>query len=108
MPSAEEFAAMHAFNQQSLDSGVILHCDGLLASSKGARINFSESSEPTVKHGPFDLENLVAGYWKIQLDSIEQVIDWAKKIPFKKGSVEIRQVGSREDYGQLITEELKQ
>lgn len=107
MPTTEEFAAMRAFNQPFQDSGVILDADGLLASSKGARISFSESSEPTVKRGPFELENLVAGYWKLQLDSIEQVIEWAKKIPFKKGSVEIRQVPSREDYGQLITEELK-
>lgn len=108
MPSTEELTEMSAFNKPSWDAGVILHADGFLASSKGARINFSEGSEPTVKRGPFELENLVAGYWVLKLDSIEQVIEWAKKIPFKKGSVEIRKVAGPEDFGGAMTEELKQ
>lgn len=108
MPSTEELAEMGAFNKPFWDAGVMLDADGFLASSKGARINFSEGSEPTVKRGPFELENLVAGYWILKLDSIEQAIEWAKKIPFKKGSVEIRKVAGLEDFGGAMTEELKQ
>lgn len=107
MPSADELAEMGAFNKPFRDTGVILHADGFLASSKGARINFSEGSEPAVKRGPFELKNLVAGYWVLKLDSIEQVIEWAKKIPFKKGSVEIRRVAGPEDFGGAMPEELK-
>jgi hypothetical protein len=99
---------MGAFNKPFWDAGVMLDANGLLASSNGARINFSEGSEPTVKRGPFELENLVAGYWVLKLDSIEQVIEWAKKIPFKKGSVEIRKVAGPEDFGDAMTEELRQ
>jgi hypothetical protein len=108
MPSTEELTEMGAFNKPFRDAGVMLDADGFLASSKGARINFSEGSEPTVKRGPFELENLVAGYWMLKLDSIEQAIEWAKKIPFKKGSVEIRKVAGPEDFGSAMTEELKQ
>ena len=108
MPTTEELTEMGAFNKQMQDAGVMLAGDGFLASSKGARINFSEGSEPTVKRGPFELENLVAGYWLLKLDSIEHVIEWAKKIPFKKGSVEIRRVAGLEDFGDAMTEELKQ
>jgi len=106
MPQTEEFAEMSAFNKPFVDNGVIRDADGLLASSKGARLHFSEDSKPTVKRGPFELENLVAGYWKLELDNIEQVIEWAKKIPFKKGSVEIRKVAGPEDFGDAMTPEL--
>lgn len=108
MPSTEELAEMGAFNKPYWESGVIVAADGFLASSNGFRVNFSEGSEPTVKRGPFELENLVAGYWILKLDSIEEVIEWAKKIPFKKGSVEIRKVAGPEDFGGAFTEELKQ
>lgn len=104
MPTTEELTEMIAFNSQFRETGVLLDADGFLASSKGARLNFSEGSEPTVTHGPFELENLVAGYWKLKLDSIEQAIEWAKKIPFKKGSVEIRRVAGPEDFGNAMTE----
>jgi hypothetical protein len=99
---------MMAFNKPFWDAGVMLEGDGFLPSSNGARLNFSEGSDPTVKHGPFEFENLVAGYWILKLDSIEQAIEWAKKIPFKKGSVEIRSVAGPEDFGGAMTEELKQ
>jgi len=108
IPTTEEFAEMGAFNKPHVESGVILDADGFLASSKGVRLNFSEGSAPTVKHGPFGLENLVAGYWLLKLDTIEEVIEWAKGIPFKKGSVEIRKVAGLEDFGDAFTEELKQ
>src|ERR1700761_73244 len=107
MPSTAELAEMGAFNKPFAEAGVIHDADGFLASSKGARLIFSEGSEPAVKRGPFELENLVAGYWKLELDSLEQVIEWAKKIPFKKGSVEIRKVAGPEDFGEAFTPELR-
>jgi len=108
MPTTEELTEMGAFNKQLLDAGVLIDANGFLASSKGARVSFSEGSEPTVKSGPFELENLVAGYWILKLDSLEQVIEWAKKIPFKEGSVDIRKIAGAEDFGDAMTEELKQ
>ena len=92
MPTSEELAEMGAFNKPYRESGVVLEANGFLASSMGARLHFSEDAEPSVKRGPFELENLVTGYWILRLDSLEQVIEWAKKIPFKKGSVEICEV----------------
>ena len=92
---------MGAFNKPYKDAGVMIEGEGFLASSKGVRLSFSQGSEPTVTPGPFGLENLVSGYWKLKLDSIEEAIDFAKKIPFRDGSVEIRKVADEEDFGPL-------
>ena len=107
MPKPGELDEMHAFNRPYFESGVILHADGFLASSKGARVTFSEGSEPSITNGPFELENLVAGYWILKLDNIDEAIKFAKGIPFKNGGVDIRQIAGPEDFGDELTEEQK-
>lgn len=92
MPITEQFTEMHNFNKPANDAG-------LLVSSKGARLDFSKDAEPVVKPGPFGLENLVTGYWIVRFISIEEVVEWAKGIPFKKGSVQIRKIAGPEDFG---------
>ncbi|KIW63744.1 hypothetical protein PV04_08723 [Phialophora macrospora] len=111
MPTTEELAEMGAFNKPAVDAGIILSADGFLPSSTGARVTFHDGgiAEPTVTRGPFALENLVAGYWVVQFGSLDEVVEWAKKIPFKKGgSVQIRRVAGPEDFGDALTPEIKQ
>jgi hypothetical protein len=49
----------------------------------------------------------VAGFWIWQVKSKEEAIEWAKKIPFQEGEVEIRQVFEAEDFGEEFTPELR-
>jgi hypothetical protein len=77
----------------------MLACDGLQASSKGARVRFSKG-KPSVIDGPFtETKELVAGYWLIQVKSREEAIEWARRVPFEEGEVEVRQVFELEDFG---------
>jgi len=41
---------------------------------------------------------LVAGYWLIQVKSKEEAIEWAKRVPFEEGEVEIRRLFELEDF----------
>ncbi|KAJ9613369.1 hypothetical protein H2200_003311 [Cladophialophora chaetospira] len=107
MPTSQEFEEMDAFNKKYIDSGALLHANGFLASSKGARVLFSKDSAPTIKYGPFELENLVSGYWILKLDSMDEAIEFAQGVPFKDGSVEVRQVAGPEDFAEVLTEEQK-
>lgn len=107
MPNESELAEMGAFNKPYFDSGVILHADGFLASKTGARVNYTKDAPPTVTPGPFGLGNLVAGYWILKLNTFEEALDFAKKVPFKEGSVEVRQVAGVEDFGDALSEEAK-
>ncbi|ETI20823.1 hypothetical protein G647_07165 [Cladophialophora carrionii CBS 160.54] len=110
LPTTQELAEMNAFNKPAVEAGIILNADGFLASSTGARLTFNDKgSEPTVTHGPFALDNLIAGYWLVQLGSLDEVVEWAKKIPFNKGGkVEIRRVAGPEDFGDAMTPEIKE
>jgi len=83
---------------------VLITLDGLQPSSKGARVVFTNGN-PTVTDGPFpNPEELVAGYWIIQVNSKEDAIEWAKQIPFTDGVVDIRQIQEISDFPQEIQE----
>jgi hypothetical protein len=100
MPTEKELADMGRFNEEMIKSGVMLAGDGLQSSSKGARVKFS-GGKPTVVDGPFtETKELVAGFWLIQAKSKEEAVEWARRVPFVDGEIEVRQVFELEDFGQ--------
>jgi hypothetical protein len=107
MPSTELLAAMGAFNEEMVKAGVMQAGEGLHPSVKGARVSYG-GAQPRVSHGPFSLNNdLVAGFWLIETNSLDEAIDWMKRAPFQDGEIEIRQVFSTEDFGEALTPELR-
>ena len=108
LPSEEEFAAMGKYNEEMVQSGILLAGDGLQPSSKGARVSYS-GTKRTVTDGPFtEAKELIAGYCLVQLKSINDAIEWAKRAPLQDGEVEIRQVFEPEDFGENMTPELRE
>jgi hypothetical protein len=111
MPSQELLTQMMAFNEELVKAGVMLAGEGLHPSSKGARVVFS-GSERKVIDGPFaETKELVAGYWLWQVKSLDEAIEWAKRIPNPEGTdgiVEIRPVFEADDFGEALTPELRE
>jgi hypothetical protein len=98
LPSREMVAAMGKYNEELMKAGVMLAGEGLHAGSKGARVSYS-GEKRTVTDGPFtETKELIAGYWLIQVKSREEAIEWASRIPFEDGEVEIRQVFEASDF----------
>ncbi len=90
---------MGKYNQQLIDAGVMLAGEGLQPSSSGARVQFSKDKAPSVKDGPFtESKELVGGFWIIKAKDLAEAVEWAKKIPFKDGEVEVRRVSEVEDF----------
>jgi hypothetical protein len=88
MPSEESITAMVKYNQEQAKAGILLDAAGLYPSSKNsARIQFSVGGKTTVTDGPFiETKELVAGYWLIKVNSLEEAIEWAKRSPFSPKS----------------------
>jgi len=109
MPSTEMLTAMGKFNEEMVKAGVMLAGEGLHPTSKAARIKYS-GKQPGVSHGPFaGTSDLVAGFWLIQVKSLEEAIEWMKRAPFDGGAeIEIRQVFDAEDFGEALTPELRE
>ena len=108
MPTTEGLAEMGQFNEELVKAGVMLAGEGLQDSSRGARIYYS-GDKRTVVDGPFtEAKELVAGFWIWQVRSMEEAVEWAKRIPFREGEVEVRQVFEDEDFGDAMTPELRE
>jgi hypothetical protein len=111
MPSTELLTAMGKFNEELVNAGVMLAGEGLHPSSRGARVHFS-GTKRTVTDGPFaETKELIAGFWLIQVKSIDEAIEWVKRCPNPMESdsdIEIRQVFEAEDFGAEFTPELRE
>ena len=103
-PSEELLTAMGSYNDQLKQAGVLVDLAGLLPSAEGRRVKFAEGNR-TVIDGPFpESKELIAGYWILQVPSMDAAVEWAKRAPFEAlsriypgeygatGEIEIRQV----------------
>jgi hypothetical protein len=108
LPSAELLEEMGKFNEELVKAGVLLAGDGLQPSSKGARVVFSGGQRKVID-GPFaETKELIAGYWILEPGSLEEAIEWMKRVPNPTGDdgqIEIRQVFEAEDFGAAMTPE---
>jgi len=108
LPTKEQLLEMGKFNDELVKAGVMLAGEGLHDSSKGTRIAYS-GNKRTVRDGPFtETKELVAGFWIWQVKNKAEALEWAKRIPFQDGDVEIRQVFEAEDFGAEFTPELRE
>jgi hypothetical protein len=111
LPSAKALTAMMKFNEELVKAGIMLAGEGLKDSSKGKRIRF-QGNQRTVIDGPFtESKELVAGFWIWQVKSMDEAVEWLKRMPQEEGSepndVEIRPVFEAEDFGENLTPETR-
>jgi hypothetical protein len=107
LPSEEVLEAMGKYNEELSKAGVLLDLNGLHPSADGKRVRFSDGGKRTVIDGPFtESKELVAGYWILQVKSMEEAVEWAKRAPLDprpeyegEPEIEIRQVFELEEFG---------
>ncbi len=107
LPSEELLAAMEKYNEELSKAGVLLDLSALHSSAEGVRVKFSRGKR-TVIDGPFgEAKEVVAGYWILQVKSMDEAIEWAKRLPFEaggepeaEGEIEIRQLFELDEFGE--------
>jgi hypothetical protein len=78
-PSPQAMAEMGKFIEEMAKAGVLLFTDGLLPSSRGARVRQS-AGKVTVTDGPFtETKELIAGFAIVRAKSKAEAIEWAKR-----------------------------
>lgn len=111
LPSTELLTAMGKYNEELVKAGILLAGEGLHPTSKGARVRFAGATR-TVIDGPFtETKELIAGFWLWQVKSKEEAIEWVKRCPnphCEDSEIEIRQVFEPEDFGPVLTPELRE
>ena len=108
LPPPGLFEAMGKYNEELDKAGVMLDGGGLQPSAKAAWVRIVRG-QAIITDGPFaETKELVAGFWLWQVRSKEEALEWARRIPLNRGTVEIRQVAEVEDFGDALSPELRQ
>ena len=103
-PSEELLATMGRYNDELKEAGVLIDLAGLFPSATGKRVRLS-GGDRAIIDGPFpESKQLIAGYWILQVPSMDEAVEWAERFPFEAWSriypgeygaeveIEIRQV----------------
>lgn len=111
MPSEQLLREMMNFNEELVKAGVMLAGEGLHPSSKGKRMVFKGASRSFVD-GPFsETKELVAGFWIWQVKSMDEAVEWARRMPnphHSDGEIEIRPVFTDADFGDALTPDIQE
>jgi hypothetical protein len=109
-PSEELLGAMGSYNDELKEAGVLIDLAGLLPSAMGRRVRLAGGNRAVIE-GPFaESKQLIAGYWILQVQSMDEAVEWAERFPFEAWSriypgeygaeveIEIRQVFEPEGF----------
>ena len=116
LPTPEQFEAMNRFNEELVESGIMLAGEGLHPTSKGAKVRI-QRGQVRVIDGPFtEAKEIVAGFWLWQCRTLDEAIEWVKRIPFQAfddgtdrvGEVEIRQIFESDDFGKNLPDTVRE
>ncbi|KEO81198.1 YciI family protein [Tumebacillus flagellatus] len=106
IPDQAHFDAMRKFNDELKQAGAFIAAQGLHPSSNAIRISYPEpGGKPKVVDGPFtEAKELIAGFTLIEVNSREEAIQWAMRMPDPhgngEGEIELRQVYGAAEFTQ--------
>jgi hypothetical protein len=87
-------AEFGAYTQSLVDAGVLVGGDQLQPPTAATTVRVSDGDTLTTD-GPFaETKEWLAGYYKIEVDSLDEAIEWAGRVPSVRyyGSIEVRPV----------------
>ena len=86
----KNLAEMGQFNAELTEAGAMVFGGGLQERATGTTVHYGDG-EPLVTDGPFaETKEQLSGFWVIDVESLDEALAWAKKIPFTSNHVEIR------------------
>ena len=101
VPDLKSMEVMGKYNEELGKAGVLLALDGLTPpATMSARVSF-KGGKSTVTDGPFpETKEVVGGFWIIQVESREEALEWASRIPASDDEmvVEVRRLFDVTDF----------
>jgi hypothetical protein len=89
-PDEKLLSEMAKWTEELVKAGARLEGGRLQPSSKGVRVRYADGKF-TVTDGPFpETKEVIAGFCLIQAKSLDDAIEWTKRVPFQEGEIELR------------------
>ena len=89
----EVMAAWRAYTDELKGSGAFIAGEGLAPADSATTIRIGEGGERTTTDGPFaETKEQLGGFYLIEVDNLDEALEWGKKIPARAGAIEVRPV----------------
>jgi hypothetical protein len=81
-----------AYTDEVRDAGVMVSADALEPTAAATTVEIRKDGAITTD-GPFaETKEQLGGYYLIDVDSLDEAIEWASKMPWEGGKVEVRPI----------------
>jgi hypothetical protein len=88
-----------ALGKETVDAGAFVAGEGLQESATATTVRFKDG-EPSVTDGPFaETKEQVGGFYLLECKDLDEALQWAHKVPYRQGAVEVRPVMDYTQYG---------
>ncbi len=101
--SPEEMKAVmdrwDAYSKEAVEKGAFLAGEGLQPSETASTVKIADG-KAEVTDGPFaESKEQLGGFYLLEVNDLDEALEYAKKIPFQNGSVEVRPVMDYSEFG---------
>ncbi len=85
-------AAWTQYTQDLIDSGAYDSGEALQGAETATTVRHA-GGEATIVDGPFaELKEHLGGYYLIDVDTLDDALEWARRLPVGEGAVEVRPI----------------
>lgn len=89
-----------AFDDEAVERGAMIACEPLESSSVATTVQVRENGDRIVTDGPFaESKEQLGGFCLLDCENLDEALDWARKVPMREGSIEVRPVMDLSRFG---------
>jgi hypothetical protein len=89
-----------AFDDEAADKGALIACEPLEGSSAAKTMRLRDEGERLVTDGPFaESKEQLGGFCLLECEDLDEALEWARKVPLRSGSIEIRPIMDLSAFG---------
>jgi hypothetical protein len=97
---SEGMRRWRAFDDEATERGALIACEPLESSSEAKTMHVRDDDERLVTDGPFaESKEQLGGFCLLDCEDLDEALEWARKVPLRSGSIEIRPVMDLSRFG---------
>jgi hypothetical protein len=89
-----------AFDDEAVAKGAMIACEPLEGSAVATTVHVRENGDRFVTDGPFaESKEQLGGFCLLECENLDEALEWARKVPMRTGSIEVRPVMDLSQFG---------
>jgi hypothetical protein len=96
----QEMDRWNAYGDEAIANGVFIAGEALQPSETASTVKIKAGEEPIVSDGPFaESKEQLGGFYLFECKDLDEALEYARRIPYRDGIVEVRPVMDFSEYG---------